>query len=107
MPIQDLQRDLQRLAALHREQAEVFDSLAVNLAEALAAIAQPRLMEPVTDTRPEYLTAPEFAALLRVDQRTLRALRHAGEVPNPIMIGTRPRWRRADVDAWLAERGAP
>lgn len=105
MSIQDVQHDLQRLAALHREQAAVFERVATNLAGALAAAAQPRLMEPVTDTRPEFLTVPELAELLRVDQRTLRALRHAGEVPAPIMIGTRPRWRRTDVDAWLAERG--
>ncbi|MBI4884929.1 MAG: helix-turn-helix domain-containing protein [Actinobacteria bacterium] len=107
MSANELQQDLRRLAALHREQAEVFERAATNLAEALAAVPQPRLMEPMTDTRPEFLTAPEFAALLRIDERTLRALRHAGEVPTPIMIGTRPRWRRADVDAWVAKRGAP
>lgn len=103
----DVQHDLQRLAALHREQAEVFDSLAANLAEALAGIAASRPVVTMEKHETEFLTAPEFAALLRVDQRTLRALRHAGDVPAPIMIGTRPRWRRADVDAWLAERGAP
>ncbi|MCC7172165.1 MAG: helix-turn-helix domain-containing protein [Planctomycetes bacterium] len=106
MSPQDVQRDLARLAALHREQAEVFDRLAVNLADVLAVVAQPRLMEPVTDTSPEFLTAPELAARLRIDERTLRSLRHAGDVPAPVLVGTRPRWRRADVDAWLAERGA-
>lgn len=106
MSIHDVQRDLQRLAALHREQAAVFDSLAANLSGALAAIAKPRLMEPVPDTRPEFLTASEFAAMLRIDERTLRALRHAGDAPAPITIGNRLRWRRADAEAWLAERGA-
>ena len=106
MSVHDVQRDLARLASLHREQASVLDSLAANLAEALAVLAAPRPVVSMVKQPTEFLTAAEFAALLRVDQRTLRALRHAGDVPAPIMIGTRPRWRRADVDAWLAERGA-
>ncbi|MCK6445769.1 MAG: helix-turn-helix domain-containing protein [Planctomycetes bacterium] len=107
MSIQDVQRDLTRLAALHREQAAVCDRLATNLAEALAGLAAPRPVVTMEKNETEFMTAPEFADLLRVDQRTLRSMRHAGDVPPPIMIGTRPRWRRADVDAWLAERGAP
>jgi len=50
------------------------------------------------------LTAADVAALLQVDQRTLRELRHAGDVPAPIAIGKRLRWRRRDVDGWLAKR---
>lgn len=106
MAAHELQQDLRRLAALHREQAEVFERVATNLAEALAALPQPRLMEPMPDTRPEFLTAPEFAALLRVDLRTLRQLRRSREVPEAMQVGRRPRWRRAEVESWLGRGGA-
>jgi predicted DNA-binding transcriptional regulator AlpA len=51
------------------------------------------------------LDPPALAALLKIDERTLRRLRAAGEIPEPIMLGRRkPRWRRHEIDAWLAER---
>ncbi|MBI5432548.1 MAG: helix-turn-helix domain-containing protein [Planctomycetes bacterium] len=103
----DIQHDLARLAALHREQAEVFERVTTNLAELFAAPREPRLMEPMVTERPELLTAAEVASLLRVDACTLRQMRRMGETPPSLQVGRRPRWRRADVDAWLAERGAP
>src|SRR4051794_7908400 len=51
------------------------------------------------------LDPPALAALLQIDVRTLGRRRNDGTVPEPIMLGTRkPRWRRHDIDAWLAER---
>jgi len=48
-----------------------------------------------------------LAALLKIDVRTLRRLRAAGEIPEPISLGARrPRWRKHVIDAWLRERSA-
>ncbi len=52
------------------------------------------------------LTIDDMAALLRVSTRTLRQWRHEGELPPAFMIAGAVRWRRPDVDAWLAERSA-
>ncbi len=54
----------------------------------------------------QLLTAAELAALLQIDERTLRELRHAGKVPEPLSVGKRLRWRRRDVEAWMAKRKA-
>jgi predicted DNA-binding transcriptional regulator AlpA len=51
------------------------------------------------------LDPPALAALLKIDERTLRRRRNDGTVPAPIMLGTRkPRWRKHVIDAWLDER---
>lgn len=112
MSAQDLQRDLQRLAALHRAQAEAFDSLAANLTDALAVVAQPRLMDDVNPQRddtvvpPAMLTARQLADLLQIDERTLRELRRSGEAPPAINVGRRLRWQRDAIEGWLAARRA-
>lgn len=54
----------------------------------------------------QLLTGAEVAALLQIDERTLRELRHSGEVPGPLSVGKRLRWRRRDVEAWMAKRKA-
>ena len=48
------------------------------------------------------LTRDEMAALARVDLRTLRRLELAGDVPRAVQVGRAKRWKRADVDAWIA-----
>jgi predicted DNA-binding transcriptional regulator AlpA len=54
------------------------------------------------------LDPPALAALLKIDERTLRRLRAGHEIPEPVMLGVRkPRWRKHDIDAWLAERSEP
>jgi excisionase family DNA binding protein len=53
---------------------------------------------------PELLAAAEVARLLHCDVRTLRRLRLEGRAPTSIMVGKRPRWRRSDVEAWIATR---
>jgi predicted DNA-binding transcriptional regulator AlpA len=57
--------------------------------------------QPDMDT---LLDPPALAALLKIDERTLRRLRAAREIPEPIMFGRKPRWRRHVIDAFLAER---
>jgi len=50
------------------------------------------------------LDPPALARLLKIDVRTLRRLRAAHEIPEPVMFGRKPRWRKHVIDAWLAER---
>lgn len=52
------------------------------------------------------LTIDDMAALLRVSTRTLRSWRHEGELPQPLKIHGALRWRRSDVDAWIAQKDA-
>ena len=50
----------------------------------------------------ELLTAADLCSMLKLDARTLRVLRHEGRVPEPIKLGRSLRWRRAEVEAWIA-----
>jgi len=49
----------------------------------------------------QLLTQREFAALLQVDERTVRTWRHEGLVPKPVQLGRVLRWRRRDVEQWI------
>jgi excisionase family DNA binding protein len=42
------------------------------------------------------------AALLNCSARHIYRLCDAGKMPPPVRIGALVRWRRADLDAWLA-----
>lgn len=50
------------------------------------------------------VTADEFAAMLCVSKRKLVAMKSAGQLPRPVALpgGRLIRWRRAEVDAWIA-----
>jgi predicted DNA-binding transcriptional regulator AlpA len=52
------------------------------------------------------LDPDDLAAYLKLDARSVRRLRNAGEIPEPVMIGSAPRWRRTTIDQWLAEQEA-
>ncbi len=53
----------------------------------------------------QLLTVAEVAAVLDVSPRTIWAWVAAGELPEPVRKGRRwVRWRRREVEAWLAER---
>jgi excisionase family DNA binding protein len=82
--------------------------------ELLAALSNGRVVDAgsagdaAMDEHYRLLTPAEVADLLRVDTRTLRDLRRAGGAPPSVQVGSRPRWRRVDVDTWLGERrGTP
>jgi predicted DNA-binding transcriptional regulator AlpA len=49
------------------------------------------------------LKAEQVADLLQIDGRTLRRFEVAGDVPRAITIGGVKRWRRAEIDRWLAK----
>jgi excisionase family DNA binding protein len=42
------------------------------------------------------------AALLDCSTRHVYRLSDAGRMPAPVRVGALVRWRRADIDAWLA-----
>jgi hypothetical protein len=82
------------------------DEGAVELPEAIASELQ-SLRKAIESRSPEVapdsLTAADLARLLRTDQRTLRAMRQADEVPRGFMCGRSALWRRAQIEAWLAK----
>lgn len=51
----------------------------------------------------ELLTIHELAAALRISRASVYQLRYLGQGPPAIKLGGRLRWRRADVDAWIAQ----
>ena len=53
---------------------------------------------------PELLTLAEVAAELRVPVETLRKWRAQGTGPRAAKIGRHLRYRRVEVDRWLAQR---
>ena len=89
-----LARDLRDLAARASE-------LARSLESGLASLAK---SEPCHDVVEPILDQHDLAKLLQVSDRTLRRVRSAGGVPEPFMLGSKPRWRRVDIDRWLERR---
>ncbi len=55
---------------------------------------------------PLLITASEVAGMLDVSTRTLWRLVSARKVVAPIKIGGSTRWRRAEVEVWIAS-GCP
>ena len=82
--------------------------IAANLRSGLADLSQgaPSASVNATSSGNDLLEADEFAALLRIDIRTLRRWRHEGRVPRPIRGGRGIRWDRRVVEQWLQERAA-
>lgn len=50
------------------------------------------------------LTTPEVADLLQVAEITLRKWRLSGAGPRFVRCGANVRYRRDDIDQWIAER---
>jgi len=55
---------------------------------------------------PLLLRDKQLAELLGVGRATIHAWRAAGNLPPPLRIGGAVRWRRDEIEAWLAA-GAP
>jgi excisionase family DNA binding protein len=53
-------------------------------------------------TPPALLDVQAVAALLDCSTRHVRRLADGGKMPPPIKLGALLRWRRADLDVWLA-----
>jgi excisionase family DNA binding protein len=52
------------------------------------------------------LTVDDVAALLTVSSRTVRRMADSGAMPRPVRLSTLIRWRRTDIDLWIAD-GCP
>lgn len=69
---------------------------------ALAAV-QPSAIAATTQAGSELLTDADLSRESQIPRGTLRALRHRGQIPFLRLGGGRIiRYRRADIDAWLA-----
>lgn len=51
---------------------------------------------------PALLDVQAVAQLLDCSARHVYRLADAGRMPRPVKLGALVRWRRADLDAWLA-----
>ncbi|NLE38407.1 MAG: helix-turn-helix domain-containing protein [Pirellulaceae bacterium] len=51
---------------------------------------------------PAVFTVLSLAAYLDTSTKTIRRMDQAGRLPSPIRIGRGLRWRRDEIDAWLA-----
>ena len=56
-----------------------------------------------TKTLPAFLTTEEVLGCLKITPRTVYRLIRAGELP-AVRVGRQWRFRRADLDNWLAAR---
>jgi prophage regulatory protein len=56
-----------------------------------------------TVTNPVLLTVKEVSKLLSIGISTVWLKVRQGIFPTPVRIGTAVRWRRSDLDAWLAK----
>jgi|WetSurMetagenome_2_1015567.scaffolds.fasta_scaffold1397391_1 hypothetical protein len=74
------------------------------LMEALAEIlAELRALKTTKDLMSKpLLTQADLAAILQVDERTIRTWRHEGLLPEPFIVGRVLRWRTCDIQKWLA-----
>jgi len=58
--------------------------------------------KPVQSQPPLLLTQPDLASLLQVSPRKIRAMTSTGQVPGVIKLGRCIRYRRADIEKWIA-----
>lgn len=58
----------------------------------------------IVPTHMLLLDAEQVAAVLGIDRATVFRMRSARELPEPLKLGRLTKWRRADIEAWVAER---
>ena len=51
---------------------------------------------------PSLLNVLDVAHLLSCSARHVRRLSDAGRMPRPVKLGTLARWKRAEIEQWLA-----
>jgi excisionase family DNA binding protein len=61
---------------------------------------------PPADT-PALLDVQAVAHLLHCSTRHVRRLADGGRMPAPLRVGSLLRWRRTDLDVWLADGCRP
>lgn len=58
-------------------------------------------MDPQPLLNPEVLTLKQMAHRINCSEKQVRNLVKEGRVPEPVYIGSSPRWFAADADAYL------
>jgi len=51
---------------------------------------------------PALLSEKEAGRMLGCSGRTIRRLADAGKAPRPLKLGHSTKWRRVDLEAWIA-----
>ncbi len=74
------------------------DRLVARLVEAFAEKAP-----PAGDAFDQLLTRREVAERLGIDYRTVPRLVQAGDIPRPVSVGKRQRWRKGDLPGAVAQ----
>lgn len=59
-----------------------------------------------SDRQTLLLNVNEVGAEVGLSSRTIWNLRNAGKIPPPIRIGRAIRWKRSDIEQWIAQ-GCP
>jgi len=75
----------------------------VRLHVADALPSQPPAMAGTASVAPPLLmTVRDMADELRVSTKTIDRLCDSGKIPEPTKLGGSRRWRRAEIEAWVA-----
>jgi excisionase family DNA binding protein len=64
-------------------------------------------LPPADAPAAQLLDVRAVAAMLDCSTRHIYRLADAGRMPAPVRLGTLVRWRRQDLDAWLANGCRP
>ncbi len=67
-----------------------------------STLDRPAPAPALTPAAAALLDVGNVAAMLDVSKQHVRRLADAGKLPRPIRLGSLVRWRRTDLDAWLA-----
>ncbi len=59
-------------------------------------------VSPPLDSPATLIDVGQVASLMRCSPRTVYRLSDAGRMPAPVRLGSLVRWRRGDVEAWIA-----
>jgi predicted DNA-binding transcriptional regulator AlpA len=63
-------------------------------------------MKKPTTEPPMLLSRNDLAHHLRVSERQLDTLRTNGALPEPLILGTSPRWSRKQIENWIESQHA-
>jgi predicted DNA-binding transcriptional regulator AlpA len=62
---------------------------------------------PPTDLADRLLGIPEVAGACGVSPRSVRRYFESGRMPRPVKVSGLIRWRKSDIEAWLADGCRP
>jgi predicted DNA-binding transcriptional regulator AlpA len=99
----DVRRAVQESAAEVRQQLEELRAQSAPTPPQVAA-SPTHVLVGAAVAAPAMLDVKACAALLGISVRSWQRLVERGEAPKPVKIGKSSRWRRSDVEAYIASR---